>query len=85
MVPGPYLVPLGVSPMKADGDLGYVDAQGCFFTVERIERMIDMSYDAVWSAAGVMLRYRHPAADEVAVISTPPVSAQRRHVARSSP
>lgn len=53
------------------GDLGYVDEQGCFFIVDRIKRMINVSGYKVWPAECEMLLYRHPAVHEVAVISAP--------------
>ncbi|MCR5942772.1 AMP-binding protein [Ochrobactrum sp. XJ1] len=53
------------------GDLGYVDAEGAFYLVDRIKRMINMSGYKVWPAECEMLLYRHPAVMECAVVSAP--------------
>lgn len=53
------------------GDLGYVDEDGCYFIVDRIKRMINVSGYKVWPAECEMLLYRHPAVQECAVISAP--------------
>ncbi|AMY70319.1 AMP-binding protein [Frigidibacter mobilis] len=53
------------------GDLGYADADGCYFIVDRIKRMINVSGYKVWPAECEMLLYRHPAVAECAVISAP--------------
>ncbi len=53
------------------GDLGYADEDGCYFIVDRIKRMINVSGFKVWPAECEMLLYRHPAVHECAVISVP--------------
>ena len=53
------------------GDLGYVDAEGCYFIVDRIKRMINLGGFKVWPAECEMLLYRHPAVMECAVIAAP--------------
>jgi len=53
------------------GDLGYVDADGYCFIVDRLKRMINSSGYKVWPAECEMLLYSHPAVAECAVISAP--------------
>lgn len=53
------------------GDLGYVDADGCYFIVDRLKRMINASGYKVWPAEVEMMLYAHPAVAECAVISAP--------------
>jgi fatty-acyl-CoA synthase len=53
------------------GDLGYVDADGYYFIVDRLKRMINSSGYKVWPAECEMLLYSHPAVAECAVISAP--------------
>ncbi len=65
------LVELGGRVWLRTGDLGYVDSDGCFFIVDRIKRMINVSGYKVWPAECEMLLYRHPAVHEVSVISAP--------------
>ena len=53
------------------GDLGYVDAEGYFFIVDRVKRMINASGYKVWPAEVEALMYGHPAIREACVICTP--------------
>ncbi len=53
------------------GDLGYVDADGYYFIVDRLKRMINTSGYKVWPAECEMLLYSHPAVAECAIISAP--------------
>ncbi|MEY4561353.1 MAG: hypothetical protein RLZZ618_630 [Pseudomonadota bacterium] len=52
------------------GDLAQVDEDGYFFMVDRLKRMINASGFKVWPAEVESLMYRHPAIQEVCVIST---------------
>lgn len=65
------LVELNGRVWLRSGDLGYVDPDGCFFIVDRLKRMINVSGYKVWPAECEMMLYRHPAVNEVAVISAP--------------
>lgn len=65
------LVTLNGRTWLRSGDLGYVDAEGYYFIVDRIKRMINVSGYKVWPAECEMLLYRHPAVHEVSVISAP--------------
>ncbi|WP_024537843.1 long-chain fatty acid--CoA ligase [Comamonas badia] len=51
------------------GDLGRVDEEGYFFITDRLKRMINASGYKVWPAEVESLMYRHPAIQEVCVIS----------------
>jgi fatty-acyl-CoA synthase len=51
------------------GDLGYVDAEGYFFLVDRLKRMINASGYKVWPAEIEAQMYQHPAIQEVCVIA----------------
>ena len=53
------------------GDLGYVDADGYFFFVDRLKRMINTAGFKVWPAEVEAQLYAHPAIQEVAVIAKP--------------
>jgi fatty-acyl-CoA synthase len=53
------------------GDLGYVDADGYFFFVDRLKRMINAAGFKVWPAEVEAQLYAHPAIQEVAVIAKP--------------
>ena len=53
------------------GDLGYVDEDGYFFTVDRLKRMINVSGYKVWPAECEALLYQHPAVQECCVIAAP--------------
>jgi fatty-acyl-CoA synthase len=50
------------------GDLGYVDAEGYFFMVDRLKRMINAAGFKVWPAEVEALLYRHPAIGEACVV-----------------
>jgi fatty-acyl-CoA synthase len=51
------------------GDLAYVDAEGYYFMVDRLKRMINASGYKVWPAEVESLMYRHPAIHEACVIA----------------
>jgi fatty-acyl-CoA synthase len=51
------------------GDLGYVDAEGYFFLVDRLKRMINASGFKVWPAEIEAQMYQHPAIQEACVIA----------------
>lgn len=51
------------------GDLAYVDAEGYFFMVDRLKRMINASGYKVWPAEVEALMYKHPAILEACVIA----------------
>lgn len=53
------------------GDLGYRDAEGYFFAVDRLKRMINVSGFKVWPAEVEATMYEHPAIRECCVISSP--------------
>jgi fatty-acyl-CoA synthase len=53
------------------GDLGYRDADGYFFLVDRLKRMISVSGYKVWPAECEAMLYRHPAIQECCVIAAP--------------
>jgi fatty-acyl-CoA synthase len=53
------------------GDLGYRDAEGYFFAVDRLKRMINVSGFKVWPAEVEAMMYEHPAIKECCVISSP--------------
>ena len=50
------------------GDLGRVDADGYFFMVDRLKRMINASGYKVWPAEVEALMFAHPAIREVCVV-----------------
>jgi fatty-acyl-CoA synthase len=50
------------------GDLGKVDADGYFFMVDRLKRMINASGFKVWPSEVETLMYQHPAVHEACVI-----------------
>jgi fatty-acyl-CoA synthase len=52
------------------GDLATVDADGYFFMVDRLKRMINASGYKVWPAEVEALLYHHPAILEACVIGT---------------
>lgn len=52
------------------GDLGHVDEEGYFFITDRLKRMINASGFKVWPAEVEALMFRHPAIQEVCIIST---------------
>jgi fatty-acyl-CoA synthase len=51
------------------GDLGYIDAEGYFFLVDRLKRMINASGFKVWPAEIEAQMYQHPAIQEACVIA----------------
>ncbi len=53
------------------GDLGRVDEEGYFYTVDRLKRMISVSGFKVWPAECEATLYHHPAIQECCVISAP--------------
>ena len=53
------------------GDLGYRDAEGYFFAVDRLKRMINVSGFKVWPAEVEATMYEHPAIKECCIISSP--------------
>jgi fatty-acyl-CoA synthase len=53
------------------GDLGYRDAEGYFFAVDRLKRMINVSGFKVWPAEVEAMMYEHPAIRKCCVISSP--------------
>jgi fatty-acyl-CoA synthase len=53
------------------GDLGRVDAEGYFYTVDRLKRMISVSGFKVWPAECEATLYHHPAIQECCVIAAP--------------
>ena len=50
------------------GDLAYVDAEGYYFFVDRLKRMINAAGCKVWPAEVEALLYQHPAIQEACVI-----------------
>jgi fatty-acyl-CoA synthase len=53
------------------GDLGRVDEEGYFYTVDRLKRMISVSGYKVWPAECEATLYHHPAIQECCVIAAP--------------
>ena len=53
------------------GDLAYIDADGYFFMVDRLKRMINAAGFKVWPAEVESLMYRHPSILEACVIAAP--------------
>ncbi|WP_010138662.1 long-chain-fatty-acid--CoA ligase [Oceanicola sp. S124] len=53
------------------GDLGYRDAEGYFFMVDRVKRMINASGFKVWPAEVEALMHAHPDLSEVCIIGAP--------------
>ncbi|HWP17853.1 MAG TPA: long-chain fatty acid--CoA ligase [Burkholderiaceae bacterium] len=51
------------------GDLAYVDADGYFFFVDRLKRMINAAGFKVWPAEVEAMLYQHPAVQEACVIA----------------
>ncbi|MEO3474447.1 long-chain-fatty-acid--CoA ligase [Roseomonas sp. CAU 1739] len=51
------------------GDLGRVDAEGYFFLVDRLKRMINVNGFKVWPAECESTLYRHPAVQECCVVA----------------
>ncbi|MDP9375605.1 MAG: long-chain fatty acid--CoA ligase [Chloroflexota bacterium] len=59
------------TPFFRTGDLGYRDAEGYFFMVDRLKRMINASGFKVWPAEVEAALYRHPAVQEACVVGAP--------------
>ena len=57
-------------PWFRTGDLGRVDAQGYFYMVDRLKRMINAAGFKVWPAEVEALMYKHPDIKEVCVIAS---------------
>ncbi|GGR24453.1 long-chain-fatty-acid--CoA ligase [Deinococcus ruber] len=53
------------------GDLGYVDAEGYFFFVDRLKRMVNAAGMKVWPAEVEAMLHAHPAVQEAVVIAVP--------------
>jgi fatty-acyl-CoA synthase len=51
------------------GDLAYVDAEGYYFFVDRLKRMINAAGFKVWPAEVEAMLYHHPAIQEACVIA----------------
>ncbi|MCU0868028.1 MAG: long-chain fatty acid--CoA ligase [Burkholderiales bacterium] len=59
------------APFFRTGDLGRRDAQGYYFIVDRLKRMINASGLKVWPAEVEALLYAHPDVQEACVIAAP--------------
>ncbi len=57
-------------PFFRSGDLGHVDADGYFFIIDRLKRMINASGFKVWPAEVEALLFKHPAIQEACIIAT---------------
>lgn len=68
-------VTIGGKRFLRTGDLARVDADGYFFMMDRLKRMINASGFKVWPAEVEALMYHHPAIHEVCVIGA--VDAKR--------
>jgi fatty-acyl-CoA synthase len=55
------------------GDLGYVDADGYYFLVDRVKRMVNASGFKIWPAEIEALLHAHPAVSEACVVAIPDV------------
>jgi fatty-acyl-CoA synthase len=53
------------------GDLGYRDAEGYYFLVDRLKRMINVSGYKVWPAECEGILFHHPAIRECCVVAAP--------------
>jgi fatty-acyl-CoA synthase len=60
------------------GDLGRIDAEGYFFFVDRLKRMINAAGFKVWPAEVESLLYAHPAIQEAVVIAKKDARAGER-------
>ena len=58
-----------LGPRVGGGDLARTDADGYFFMVDRLKRMINASGLKVWPAEVEAFMYRHPAIQEACVIA----------------
>jgi fatty-acyl-CoA synthase len=61
-------IEIGGKRFLRTGDLARVDADGYFFMVDRLKRMINASGFKVWPAEVEALMYQHPDIKEVCVI-----------------
>jgi fatty-acyl-CoA synthase len=61
-------IQLDGKPFFRTGDLGRIDAEGYFFIVDRLKRMINASGFKVWPSEVEAQLYQHPAVVEVCVI-----------------
>lgn len=52
------------------GDIGYIDAEGYFYLVDRLKRMINLGGLKVWPAEVEQVLHHHPAVAEVCVIAS---------------
>jgi len=53
------------------GDLGRVDAEGYYYIVDRLKRMVNVAGYKVWPAEIEAMLYRHPQVQECCVIAAP--------------
>lgn len=53
------------------GDLGYADADGYYFLVDRVKRMVNASGFKIWPAEIEALLHAHPAVSEACVVAIP--------------
>jgi len=53
------------------GDVGYVDADGYFFLVDRLKDMVNSAGFKIWPREVEEALYRHPAVQECAVLGAP--------------
>ena len=62
---------LGGKRFFRSGDLGYMDAEGYFFFVDRLKRMVNSGGMKVWPAEVEAALHAHPAVQEACVIAVP--------------
>lgn len=62
---------LGGKRFFRTGDIGFMDEEGYFFVSDRLKRMINAAGFKVWPAEIESILYRHPAVQEVCVVSVP--------------
>ena len=60
------------------GDIGYVDADGYFYVVDRVKDMINAGGEKVWPREVEEVLYQHPAIRECAVVGVPVESGVER-------
>ena len=58
-------------PFLRTGDIGRYDAQGYFYMVDRVKRMINVSGFKVWPSEVESMMHEHPGIAEVCVVATP--------------